>query len=544
MAKKPGSGAEPPPAPRCPKCGEPVARAGVRSDKNGKDGVQRWSHTTVALRKSCGWHGSTPVGLEAAESQGVDPKTAKSLHVQVKRSKRAIYVITAAQNATPVNKPFFSALQLYCRKRNATLLVIPYRYKNPTSRWSQAAEDDDWWAPELAKHLIDIRTELNPNLILLADIKTQPTATSPLTGFETITGGLSAIIGHPKLELVSVATPQSKMAKVLTTTGAITERNYIPSKAGKKGEFHHTFGAALVEVDGKAFYLRQINAVHDGSFIDLDTEYRPDGTTRKVQAEALAMGDSHIEFIDPGVVKATFGKGGIVPTLKPKRLIWHDAHDFFSRNHHHRGEVFINLVKHRTGRDDVEKWLDHTFDFIDQVTPAGVENIFVPSNHPDALARWVKETDPRTDLTNCVFWARTFEAMANAAEWKSNGASTIDPFAYWAKRKLQCVKQCTFLARGESYNVLGIELSMHGDKGANGSRGSIKGFARIGVKSITGHGHAPGICEGHFRLGTNSLIPLDYQVGSPSSHLHADAVVYANGKRSLLIIIGDKWRLD
>lgn len=506
------------------------------------DGQQRWQHGSEKQRASCKWHGTQPVGLEAAESKGVDPKTAKSLHVRAKAAKRAIFVVTAAQNATPVHKAFWASLKLYAKKRNATLLVIPYRYKNPTSTWSAAAKDDDWWAPELAAHLIDIRTVLNPNLILLADIKTQPTASSPLTGFETITGERSAIVGHPKLELTTVPTPQSKMAKILTTTGACTTQNYLPSKAGKKGEFHHTFGAAVVEIDGKAFHLRQINAVKDGSFIDLDTEFKPSGETRKVDLSALVMGDSHIEFIDPGVVKATFGKGGIVDTLRPKTLVWHDTHDFFSKNHHHRGELFINLVKHRTGRDNVEKWLDHTFKFIDDATRPWVQNVFVRSNHPDALARWVKETDPRSDLTNCVFWAETFKAMADSAHWGKSGASVIDPFAYWAMKKLKTAKQARFLASGESFVINGIELSMHGDKGANGARGSIVGFSKIGVKSVTGHGHAPGIKDGHYRVGTNSMIPLDYQVGAPSSHLHADCLVYPNGKRSLLMIINGEWR--
>lgn len=530
--------------PLCPKCGKPVVKGGAVNSPNhgGKSGQQRYLCDRNGRAKGCGWHGTRPVGLEAAESAGVDEATSKALQAKVRQARGVRrYVITAAQNATPVHKLFLRSLLSYCKTAGAQLLVIPYRYKNPTSFWSREAEHDDWWAPELAPYLIDRRVDLNPHLILLADIKTQPTANSPLQGFETLTGAQSAIVGHPKLELVTVPTPQQRLPKILTTTGAVTEKNYIPSKAGKKGEHHHTFGACVAEIDGDAFHLRQINAVGDGSFCDLAHEYR--GTVRRAAAVAgLVMGDTHVEFVDPRVVEATFdAPTSIIKTLRPAQLVWHDVHDFYSRTHHHRGEVFINLVKHRTGRDNVEAWLDHTFAFIDRVTPAGVRNIFVPSNHPDALARWVKETDPRTDLTNCVFWARTFEAMCTGSRWSETGATTIDPFAFWAVRKLKTAKQATFLVREQAYQIKGIEVGYHGHYGPGGARGTRTGFGKIGAKTVIGHSHSPGIKDGVYQVGTSSRYGLEY-VHGPSSWLQTHCVIYANGKRSLINIIDGRWR--
>lgn len=477
--------------------------------------------------------------LEIAE--GIDKDIAASLHRKVRGARRARYVITAAQNATPVNARFLESLRTYCRARQATLLVIPYRYRNPTSRWSAKAEHDDWWAAELVPHMIDRRVDLCPGLTLLADIKTQPTAVSPLQGFETLSAANSAIVGHPKLELVTVPTPQSKLPKILTTTGSVTERNYTESKAGKKGEHHHTFGACVVEVSGKTFHIRQINAVRDGSFIELDREY--DGADiRPAELPGLVMGDSHVEFISPDVVKATFlGKDSIIGSLRPKEVIWHDVHDFYSRNHHHRGEVFTNYVKHHTGRDNVEEWLDKTFAFVDSVTRPGTTNVFVASNHPDALARWVKETDPRTDPENCLFWARTFEAMCSGARWTDTGAKTIDPFNYWAARKLKTASQALFLRRDQSHLVCGIDVSNHGDAGPNGARGSRMAFGKIGVKTVIGHSHSPGIRDGAYQVGTSSLLGLEYARG-PSSWLHTHCLIYKNGKRSLISIINGEWR--
>src|SRR6185503_7651042 len=325
--------------PRCPRCGEPVVKGGHAR------GAQRWKRRGQNL-KNCSWHGTKPVGLSYVEAEGVNQDVSKRLARELRKAGTKRLVITAAQNATPVDAAFLKSLLTYCRHRKAQLIVIPYRYKNPTSMWSEKAEHDDWWAPELAPYLMDQRVALNSNLVVLGDIKTQPTASSPLQGFETVTGASSAIVGHPKLALRTVPTPQSCMAKILTTTGAVTVRNYIESKAGKKAEHHHTFGATVIELDGKRFHLRQLNAARDGSFCDLGHEYAGDDVCA-VSVEALVMGDTHAEFVDPSVLKATFeGPDSMVAVLKPKTLVWHDVLDAYARNHHHRGEVFINYVKH------------------------------------------------------------------------------------------------------------------------------------------------------------------------------------------------------
>jgi len=254
------------------------------------------------------------------------------------------------------------------------------------------------------------------------------------------------------------------------------------------------------------------------------------------------MGDSHIEFIDPDVAKATFsGKNSIIHVLEPMTLVWHDAHDFYSRNHHHRGKTFINYVKHHAGQGNVEKALRETFAFIDRVTPAWTANVFVPSNHPDALARWVDETDPRSDPENATFWAKTFTAMCDGARWTKTGAKTIDPFAYWAKKMLKCADSCLFLDRDRGYRIKDIEVAYHGDRGPNGSRGTRGAFGKVGVKTVIGHSHSPGIRDGVYQVGTSSRYDLEYASG-PSSWLHSHCVIYANGKRSLINIIDGQWR--
>lgn len=531
----------------CPNCKGPVTKAGVSSGGLAvASGIARFQ---CRDRVICGWMGPRPDGnMSRVVNMGIDKKQSQKLQQLVRDGKKHRFVITCAQNATPVHAKFFKALLVYCKFNNAQLIVIPIRYKNPTSRWSTKAIGHDWWAKELQPYLMAERVKINSSLLLLADIKTQPTHTRPLEGFETISHSMSAIIGHPKLELTTIPTPQNKLPKVLTTTGAITQKNYIPSKAGKKGEHHHSFAACLVEVEGKTFHMRQLNAVDsDGSFMDLMYEYTDTGAKLvKGAVQALVMGDTHVEFVDPKVEKATFiGKNSIVQSLKPRYLVWHDVHDFHSQNHHDRDNVFVRLVKHKTGTSNVEKGLDETFDFIDKHTKKmpWVSNVFVPSNHPtDHFARWVRETDPRDDVENCEFWARTFTMMASGSKMGLGGAAVPDPFALWGRLKLKTKKQARFLEYDESFIVCGIELQFHGHKGPDGARGGRRGFGKVGIKTVLGHRHSPGIQDGVYQVGTNSRLRLSYN-GGPSSWLHTDCLVYANGKRTLVSVIDGNWKL-
>ena len=489
--------------------------------------TERWLFTILSrARRNAERAGilSSETASQAAPSKEIRPK------------KKARYIITCAQNATPVFGAGLDSLRVYCKLNKAELVVVPIRYHNPTSTWTKQDESSDWWASEISADIVSTRTELNHNLVLLADIRIQPTAVRPTSGMETFCGGQSTIIGHPKLEVVTIPTPQNQLAKIIHTTGAITVENYTDSKAGKKGEHHHAFGALVVEINGDKFFMRQINMEDDGSFYDLDTLYTSNGAESGFRAAGLVLGDLHERFVDPGVVKATFGKRGIVDTVSPETVVFHDVLDFHSQNHHHRKKVFTKIAKHKDRRANVEEEITECAAFIDKHLRDDQVAVFAASNHPDALARWIEETDWREDQENAEFYLETALAMVRSLE-----DGLVDPFVYWMKKKLSRTSQCSYPARDESVLVAGIECGMHGDKGANGSRGAIKGFGRIGVKSVIGHSHTPGFMDGVAQVGTSSLLRLEYNSG-PSSWMHCHCVIYPDGKRSLLFIIDGEWR--
>lgn len=450
-------------------------------------------------------------------------------------------IITSAQNATPVHEAFFKTLQVAAQHLKAELVIIPLRYKNPTSQWTQRNQDHEWWAEEVIPYLHNQRKKLNDNLVLLGDIKTIPTASSPLTGFEGITGKESCILGHTKMQFKTVPVPTSGFPKILTTTGSCTKTNYTDSKSGKLGKFHHFLGAIIVEIqNSKIFHIRQLNAdKQDGSFIDLDKRYTEKGVSSAPPALGLIMGDTHARWIDPRVEEATFGTGGMVETLNPETLVWHDLCDNYAANPHHIGNPFFGQAKLKGKIGDMRKEVEHAIEFA-RVRSQGRKGVIVASNHDDFLARAVVRSlhNGFHDPLNLKFLLETALVMAESVQVTGGGAKYTDAFQHWV-RKLAPELHAAEL--DESVKVGDIECGMHGHIGPGGAQGSLKNLSRVGGRVIIGHGHGPGVEEGGYQVG-KSTGRQEYEHG-PDRTLQTHCVVYANGKRSLLNIIFGDWRL-
>lgn len=552
--------------PKCPKCGNLMI--------HGKDtrGKHRW------VCKAGG------VGRTYCYSTVGDPTVAKKQDGSTQRKGPApkfkrkldskIFVVTSAQNATPLHSAFWSSLLQYCEFRGAELMVIPIRYKNATSRWTESQQNAEWWldapaepwSPEITKesgtayyarvypnrkYLWNVRKALNKNISILGDIKVQPTATSPVTGFEGITHGESAILGHTKLQLKVVATPQGKYPKIITTTGACTVKNYTDTRAGKLGEFHHTLGAAVVEVDGPRFHLRQINASKDGSFYDIvggevwsfgsdwagGTPWKHEGGV-----PGIVMGDTHVEGIDPDVERATFQE--IIPQLNPKKAIYHDLEDGGSVNHWAAKNPFVTGARYFSEAGSASEEFYDALAFVRERTVSGVESVIVASNHNDWLHRWILDRDWKTlSPKDRGFYLKVASKLyEKSKELTADQAEGLNAFIMLAKEHFADDKNIKVLDYEESCLVGGIECGMHGHFGPNGSRGSAKNMRRIGVKSIIGHSHTPAIEEGCYQVGTSTRLSRGYTHG-PSSWLNTHCVIYPNGKRTLINIIDGKWRL-
>lgn len=454
------------------------------------------------------------------------------------------FLITSGQNGTPVMAEFWQSL-LNCQMHyKAHLSVIPYRYKNPTSSWSASQQNAEWWDSEIREFLCNTRRNLNPNIVVIGDVKIVPTAKDPLMGFEGHTGAESSIIGHPNLAFTSVATPGHKMAKIMTTTGTCTVDNYSDTRAGKQGLHQHVLGAVIVEIEGSKFWLRHLNANKKGEFIDMDKLFTPKGVFNAPRPEALVTGDAHVKVIDKTVDRAVFGKGGVVERMKPKRIFFHDLFDGLSVNPYH--SPLDDLAQIKAGNDDVEKEVRESVQFVIDRTPDDCESVIVDSNHDAFLKKWIETKTWQQVGLNGKFYLETAKYLWENTHTVENVAQIPSPFKYWVdKLTRDCKKGIRCLREDESYSVCGIELGMHGHRGTNGARGSLMNLVKIGVKFIIGHVHSPGIRLGGMAVGLMALFRQGYNKG-PSSWLHTMAVVHGGtcaGKRQLFTIIEDRYRL-
>ena len=447
--------------------------------------------------------------------------------------KNTRYVVTYAQNATPVHEAFLQSLKVYCQANNATLIVIAGRYSNPTSIWSVAAKHDDWWAAEVVPYLHGGRFMLGSQKVF-ADISIIPTAETPTSGFDGFVGQASGIFGHPKVSRRPIPSADRR-ARTLTTTGSITVPNYIPSKAGAKGQHHHVIGALVVEVGAKATHIRHVHYDHKREgFYDLDFFYGQDEVVGNQAAQVITFGDIHAYQIEEDIENAVWGPEGIVDTLNPDYHIFHDLYDHWAVNHHDGPRN--RYAKINRGQDRVEDEIELTIDWLDKHAPMGKKSFVIASNHDEGLDRWLDNTHPLSDMRNARTWINLWKDRIDA--WERDGHwSSAFSLAYRKYGR----GHVSFLARDEPLVINEVMHHFHGDKGINGARASSRSYAKLGNKATTGHSHSPEIRDGLYVVGVMGPLNMGYNY-LPSTWQQTLCVQYQNGHRALIDITDGEWR--
>ena len=511
----------------CPKCGSGwVVKRGLTTNA----GAQKQSY----MCKSCGFRPTSPYEKPPA------PKV--SMRDSLPKTKR--YLITSAQNATPVHKGFWAAFNHCATYYNAERVVIPGRYKNPTSQWTQKNQEHEWWSPAVVPYLCYGRISLNDRLMIVGDAKIAWASSKPLAGLDALTKDMSGVIGHGSRALRSIATPQYKHPKLMFTTGACTVPNYTDTKTGLLGEFHHCLGALIVEIDahaGNAFYIRQLDATRDGSFIDLDMEFTPHGVRKAKRALALAVGDLHYRWARKDVLDATLsGSESLVGVTNPKHLFWHDVLDFHARNHHHEGNLPVEYGKWKYGIENVQVEMNEVIDFLNKSTPRGRYSLVVASNHDKAANRWLNRANSNTDHVNGNFIDECKIRMRASVRKGLGGIDYDDVFTSYARTRAK--PNVIYLTERDRKTIQRVEYAYHGDKGPGGSRGSTTNLSKMGVKVTKGHDHTAAIIDACYSVG-KCTDTLEYEGGAPSAHTNSHVLQYANGKRTVITIINGRFCL-
>jgi hypothetical protein len=439
-----------------------------------------------------------------------------------KSTKR--FIVTWAQNNTPVHAKLLNNIEAYAKHIDADIHVIAGRYKNPTSMWTQNQENNEWWDNSVLKYLDANRHDIHKYVSILSDIKIQPTAVNPMTGMQGVSGINSCIFGSPKVQLEMIPVLEGNKPKMMLTTGAVTEKNYTDSKAGKKGEFHHTFGFVVVEIkDDETFFVRQVTADDKtGSFSDLYYRTESGRVSKLKKASALVLGDLHYGHHDQEVLESTLS---LMNKLEPDNVVLHDVFDGNSISHHEMKDPFVQYGKELAGTNDLEKEVEVMLDGLSRFEK--FKNVvIVRSNHDDFLDRWLKNEDWKKQPTfkNSRLYMRYSDLLLAQYGEDSYNVKGVIP-AIINERFPKFIT----LGRSASYKVKGYELGVHGDIGSNGSRGSLLQFRNLNTKIVVGHYHSPGRKDGALSVGTSTRLRVGYNQG-PSSWLQSHVIIHNDGR--------------
>lgn len=472
--------------------------------------------------------------VSIAQIQG--PKALRHLAKTVENYQR--YVITTAVTGCSVDKNFLASVENYCEKNNAALLVLVASdpaHNFPTKDGKRNLGSVDRELAERAT-LVVADTALNSN-IYVSTIKLSAKHIDPITSLGRIgQRNGSFIYASPKQRMKAFPVSNEKFPHMLMTTGAITvpnygTENYMSERTAYIAEHDHVMGAIVVEVvDDDIFHYRQIQADSKGSFIDLSIQYNKDGSTSYVAPEQLVMGDWHSGCTEPTAWAAW---KDIQSKLGVKGFVLHDGYDGRSINHHERDDVIMRAKRAIAGEHNLSQEIDRYIEDLDMLSDLAKVTI-VKSNHDEVLKRYLAKGYYVKDPENHRY-------SLNLAAASMDGH---DPLKWAVEQKgLKNPKKIKWLDRDEDFIVAGIQLGAHGDKGANGARGSLRSMENSYGNSVTGHSHTPEILRGAWQVGTSSYLKLSYNEG-PSSWFHASCLVYPNGSRQLINSIGGDWRLE
>ena len=387
--------------------------------------------------------------------------------------------------------------------------------------------------------------QLASDLVWLGSVNVLPTAVNPLTGWDNHTRQASFILPHVKLAMQSYPTMKHDPARFGYTTGAVTQRNYIQKAAGQKADFHHVFGALLVEVDeADDWWVRQLNFDQQGRLFDLNRCFDPTRpeVMEPVRVEAITHGDIHGYKRDHGVLGTVFDPAELMDELMPRNQFFHDIIDFMPRNHHNRKQFNFLAEMHQKGYDkvhaefsDIAYWLMH------DAHRDWCRSHVVVSNHDQAINNWLDDRSALDDPPNVKLW---LEMNLARVSWPG---TTYHPFKALLMTSCQRVlngnvrQRPTVILEDESFKLCGIEMGMHGHLGPNGARGQPRNLKVVG-KANTGHTHSAGIVEGVYTAGVLGRLDMGYNKG-PSSWSHSSVLTYANGKRTIITYRAGKWSM-
>ncbi|RVG70915.1 hypothetical protein [Sinorhizobium meliloti] len=496
--------------------------------------------------------------IDAAETTAVEPSapaaekekkkpirisSVTEVDMDLSRGKVHRFILSAAQDDTPVFEPFWRNLLAYSEYLDADIGLGGYTYQ--LGLYENHAVATAVYAPELHDYLDFDRTHITDSLLWIGDANVLPTTANPLNGWTTANRGQHVIVPHARVTLESIPRMQGQPPRIAISTGTVTQPSYTPRASGRKALFHHTYGALLVQIDtdGEVFF-RHLLGDADGNFQDLDVKVVDGVVTTGHRVAAITWGDIHHEQLNPTVALTSWGYDmrsrsvvtgtNILDRLAPHYQFLEDLNDFRRRNHHGIRDPHQRAMVQAFGSESVEDEVKEAAAFANAIRRDWCRTVMVESNHDAALARWLKDPEGALDAHNAYYWHDLNAAWHRAIRDKVPHFNIVEE----GMRRAGLADDVEFVNSGGSYLVGDVECGLHGDLGVGGSRGSPNQYRRFGPKTSSGHTHTPKIVEGVYVAGVSANLDQGYNKG-PTTWAHAHIVQYDNGKRAMLIMSAD-----
>ena len=456
---------------------------------------------------------------------------------RVLNANTKVLLVTTAQNKTSINKDFLNnlvAYRDYITKelgKEAEIVVIPSRYRNPTNN----IEDDktkaeDWWEDEVNNYLFYGKLNLG-DVLISCDSHIAPTAKSPLDGYEILASEKHLVLGHSKVHWKTLPRFRKTPLRTMCTTGYITSKNYSKSKAGNVAHENHCYGFVVVELKDKdvCYIPRNVKVKSDGSFIDIVNSVSESKVSRINSSLGFIYGDLHARYVNRDFLNET---KKIVELLNPEKSVIHDALDSSTMNPHEAKDMFIQRQKIIQGKHLIEEEITECLDLIEEVKNSCKETYVIESNHDIFLCRHINDAQWKRDLHNSPAYLK-YAYIQQTVDLTKYG----NIFGYLVNERFN--SEVSYVKMGDSLYIGDYQCGQHSDFGANGSKGSTKGFGRMNLKLIGGHSHSPMLYNNVTTVGVTCNLEQHYNRKGLSSWAYAHSVVHNNGKNQLLVFNDD-----
>lgn len=446
------------------------------------------------------------------------------------------FVITTAVTGADPHEDGLAALENYCKRNKAKLLILPCSDPAHTKEHKYSFSLSHK-LPATAVVFRDLA--LNSN-ISLSTIKLSAKQINPLTGLKRLTDRGSCILASPKQMLEHVANSNKKdLPRALMTTGAITKpdyrtERYMSERTAYLADADHKLGAIIVEIkDSKKFFARRVEIdPKTGSFYDLNKKYNADGSMEKSTAELVQMPDWHVLSTCP-----TFRKAAkqVVNLVKPDYMTFEDFFDGITINPHERHDIIQRAAKALKGDFSLSSELKACAKEINELLTWDAGTIVMKyGNHEDFLRRWLADCEYANDAVN------HYEGVC-LAKASLEGHMPFE-FAMRERYNIKNGDRIRFLSLKDSFKVNGIENGVHGHIGAGGKRNpGMVGLESYGPCS-TGHTHSAAILRNVVRVGTATHLQLSYNDGA-SAWTQTLNIQHPDSARQLITVLDGEFCL-